>query len=123
MSLHLILSLCLTAGAEAPADSASAQATSLVLIVANNRSAQMDRPPLQYADDDGAKYYQVFAAMAGAENTVLLTQFDRDTGRLFPSLVGVARPPTRAQIRYSLVDPAGMISGHSSIFLRFVRWC
>lgn len=98
MSLHLILSLCLTAGAEAPADSASAQATSLVLIVANNRSAQVDRPPLQYADDDGAKYYQVFAAMAGAENTVLLTQFDRDTGRLFPSLVGVARTPTRAQI-------------------------
>jgi hypothetical protein len=71
---------------------------SLALIVASNRGSKGGRPPLQYADDDGAKYQQVFSALAGEENTILLTDFDRDTARLFPELVAKVRSPTRVQL-------------------------
>ncbi|HEX7506847.1 MAG TPA: hypothetical protein VF550_08740, partial [Polyangia bacterium] len=60
--------------------------TTLVLVVASNRGPALDRPPLQYADDDGAKYYEVFASLAGEANTTLLTEFDSDSARLFPRL-------------------------------------
>jgi hypothetical protein len=96
-----ILPLLVTGATAAPpvAARASAEGSSLVLIVASNRGAQLDRPPLQYADDDGVKYREVFAAIAGEDDTILLTDLDRDTARLFPALVGVVRSPTRANVQ------------------------
>jgi hypothetical protein len=73
-------------------------ATTLVLIVASNRGPALDRPPLQYADDDGAKYHQVFASLAGEANTTLLTTFDADSARLFPHLAASSESPTRAHV-------------------------
>jgi hypothetical protein len=72
--------------------------TTLVLIVASNRGPALDRPPLQYADDDGAKYHEVFASLAGAANTTLLTAFDADSARLFPQLAASVESPTRAHV-------------------------
>jgi len=72
--------------------------TTLVLVVASNRGATLDRPPLQYADDDGAKYHEVFASLAGEANTTLLTEFDSDTARLFPKLAASVSSPTRAHV-------------------------
>ncbi len=94
MTLFALLPLLATAAAPA----ASADSVSLVLIVANNRSAQLGRPPLQYAAADGAKYHELFASFVGEENTVLLTDLDRDTARLFPQLVSSALSPTRANL-------------------------
>jgi hypothetical protein len=71
---------------------------SLVLIVASNRGVRAGRAPLQYADDDGAKYHEVFSTIAGEDRTFLLTDFDRDTARLFPALLERVRSPTRAQL-------------------------
>ena len=51
-----------------------APSTTLGLVVASNRGPALDRPPLQYADDDGAKYHEVFASLAGEANTTLLAQ-------------------------------------------------
>lgn len=76
----------------------AAQDTTLVLVVASNRGPALDRPPLQYADDDGAKYREVFAALAGDDNTVLLTELDADSARLFPHLAGRVAAPTRAHV-------------------------
>jgi hypothetical protein len=87
----ILLSLAVTA---APAP----EPASLVLVVASNRGVRGGRPPLRYADDDGAKYHEVFAAIAGEANTILLTDFDRDTARLFPALLDKVRSPTRAQL-------------------------
>jgi hypothetical protein len=95
MSVLTLLFLSTALGA-APA--AGADGLSLALIVANNRSAQLGRPPLQYAAMDGAKYHELFASFLGEENTVLLTDLDRDTARLFPGLVASARSPTRANV-------------------------
>ena len=72
--------------------------TTLVLVVASNRGPALDRPPLQYADDDGAKYHEVFASLAGEGNTKLLTAFDADTARLFPHLATSVETPTRAHV-------------------------
>jgi hypothetical protein len=65
------------------------------LIVANNRSLQKHRPNLHYADDDGARYSQVFRSVAAAENVILLTVFDPATRKLYPKLAAQARPPRR----------------------------
>lgn len=70
----------------------------IALIVTSNRGASLDRPELQYADDDGAKYYTTFRTVAAPADVHLLTRFDRDTARLFPELANTARPPTRASL-------------------------
>jgi hypothetical protein len=96
VSAALLLALALAGAAAAPP--APAEPASLVLIVASNRGVLGGRAPLRYADDDGAKYHEVFATIAGAENTILLTDFDRDTARLFPALLDRVRSPSRAQV-------------------------
>ena len=80
-----------------PAQAAAASRT-FALIVTNNRSIALGRPDLQYADDDGAKYYELFRMIAPAEDVSLFTELDRDTERLFPSLGAVARPPRKQAI-------------------------
>ncbi|MGA9524488.1 MAG: hypothetical protein WBV82_23735 [Myxococcaceae bacterium] len=73
------------------------EVTSFALIVSNNASLS-NRPALQYADDDGAKYYAVFAGLMPERNVLLLTDFDRDTARIFPELAPVAQSPSRANL-------------------------
>jgi hypothetical protein len=98
LSPTLLLALTLALGAGPVPPPAAAEPASLVLIAASNRGARAGRAPLQYADDDAAKYYEVFSAIAGEGRTVLLTDFDRDTARLFPTLLDKARSPSRAQL-------------------------
>jgi len=93
----LLLPALLLAG-PALAAAPPAPSSTLVLVVASNRSPALDRPPLQYADDDGAKYHEVFASLAGEANTTLLTAFDSDTARLFPKLAESVATPTRAHV-------------------------
>jgi hypothetical protein len=84
-------------GSVARAD-APVRPVTFALIVTNNRSATLARPDLRYADDDGAKYYELFRMLAPEENTHLLTELDRDTERLFPDLAGKTFPPTRDHV-------------------------
>jgi hypothetical protein len=97
---HALLLAAALLGAPAPdaRPSDPGAPLTLALVVASNRGAALDRPPLQYADDDGAKYRAVLAGLAGEENTTLLTAFDRDTARLFPALARTVEPPTRAAL-------------------------
>lgn len=68
------------------------------LVVANNRSLSLALPDLQYADDDGARYYRLFRA-AGVDGSVeLLTSFDRTSALLYPGLKSVAKPATRTEL-------------------------
>jgi len=67
------------------------------LIVANNRSSTLSDPDLQYADDDGARYYQLFRSVAAADDIALLTAFDiRASLAGYKELAPLAQPPTRA---------------------------
>lgn len=84
----------------------SARSAVFALVVTNNRSPRLARPDLRYADDDGAKYYEVFRMIAPESNVALLTRFDRDTARLFPRLAGKERPPSKAALQAALRDLA-----------------
>jgi hypothetical protein len=68
------------------------------IVVANNRSLSLSLPDLQYADDDGARYYRLFRASAAEGDVELLTTFDRTTARLYPTLEASARPASRAEL-------------------------
>lgn len=66
------------------------------LIVANNASVDPDVDPLEFADDDGARYYELFDSFA--DRTALLTRFDSESRRIFPEVADEASPPSRAQL-------------------------
>ncbi|MBI4821522.1 MAG: hypothetical protein HY791_35000 [Deltaproteobacteria bacterium] len=72
--------------------------SSYALIVTNNRSLELDRPDLQYADDDGAAYAELYAQMFGPDRVTLLTTFDRESARLHESWAARARPPTLLEL-------------------------
>ncbi len=91
-----------------PASAPSHQA--FALIVTNNRSGALGRPDLQYADDDGARYYELFLTLAPADHVRLLTEFDRDTARSFPELVAIAAQPSRANPQTAARDLARRIA-------------
>ncbi len=78
---------------------ASPAGTTLALVVTNNRSTTLALPDLQYADDDGARYYRLFRSVADADDVVLLTRFDRPSAAEYPDLVGLARAPTLASVQ------------------------
>jgi hypothetical protein len=105
----LLVTLLLLATPPRRAHAAAEARTTMALIVTSNRSAQLGRPDLQYADDDGAKYYELFRMTAAAADVQLLTELDRDTARLFPELVGVARSPTREAVRVAAASIAASV--------------
>ena len=98
-SFAFIVSLLVAAVAHAGAPRGEAPARGVVaLVVTNNHSVQLARPDLRYADDDGAKYYELFRMLAPEDQVALLTDFDSDTARLFPQLGAIARLPSRANV-------------------------
>lgn len=68
------------------------------LVVTNNKSVTLSQPDLQYADDDGARYYQLFRSVAAEPDVVLLTTFDRASATIYSDLSKLARAPTRSQV-------------------------
>lgn len=70
------------------------------VIVANNSSNDRALEPLRYADDDGAKYYELFAPQT--EATVLLSVLDAETQALHPGLAAQSLPPTKKELFASL---------------------
>ncbi|MDI1429845.1 hypothetical protein [Polyangium sorediatum] len=92
------LALALVAMPAREAAAAPARAV-FALVVTNNRSAELGRPELRYADDDGAKYYEAFRMLAPEDNVHLLTELDTDSTRLFPVVQKKASPPTKAGVK------------------------
>lgn len=91
-----------------PAREAAAAPTRAVyaLVVTNNHSAELGRPELRYADDDGAKYYEAFRMLAPKENVHLLTELDADSARLFPGVQKKASSPTKAGVKAAVAQIA-----------------
>jgi hypothetical protein len=81
---------------------ARAESETFALIVTNNRSASLDRPDLQYADDDGARYHALFRSVAPDDHVVLLTRFDRASKETYPDLAGSTRPPQMGELRAAI---------------------
>ncbi|MEN9581538.1 MAG: hypothetical protein RJA70_4547, partial [Pseudomonadota bacterium] len=74
---------------------AAAEPKLFAVVIGNNKSLNARRPDLHYADDDAARYFQILQTMA-PERVSLLSEFDRDTRRLFPEVESQAQRATRA---------------------------
>ena len=90
------------ASGSAPAD-AEASRSAYVVIVANNRPLpEQDEglDPLRYADDDGARFYEMFSLFA--RRVEILTVLDEESQRLHPEVAKVSRPPTASRLKRTL---------------------
>lgn len=74
----------------------AAPAKTYALIVANNTSLMASRPALQFADDDGVRYAELFGLEA--DSVKLYTVLDRDTQGLYPELAAETEPPRKAAV-------------------------
>lgn len=100
--LMVLLSACCALGQAQLAQAASPEPArrTYALIVAHNGSVDPGVKPLRYADDDGARYYELFSHLA--DDTTLLTVLDDDSQRVFPKLASVSLPPSKAQLQKSV---------------------
>ena len=90
----LCAALCAEAHATAPGD--DRPRALFALIIGVNASPAPDVAPLQYADDDAARYLDLFRAL-GARATVL-SRLDANTRRLHPQAAAEAVLPRRAEL-------------------------
>ena len=95
-SIPIAISLALTTPALAAP--VARPSVGFALVVTNNRSLTSSRPDLQYADDDGAKYADLFSDELGAGQVTLLAEFDVASRRLYPEWSSRALAPTRANL-------------------------
>jgi hypothetical protein len=70
---------------------ARAETRRYVMIVAHNRSLDPGVAPLRYADDDGARYFELFKLIT--DRVALFSVLDDDTAALFPAAARATRPP------------------------------
>jgi hypothetical protein len=85
------------AAAEVPAPPSDPPSALFALIVGVNASASPERAPLRYADDDAARYLDLFRAL-GARST-LLARLDANTRVLHPQAAAEAQPPRLREVR------------------------
>ena len=81
-------------GAESPDEAPRAV---FALIIGVNASPGPDVAPLQYADDDAARYLDLFRVLGA--RTYLLSRLDENTRRLHPQAAAEALLPRRAELR------------------------
>jgi hypothetical protein len=76
-----------------PAAAEERRAT-FAIIVGSNQSVDAELAPLKYADDDAARYLDLFRLLGA--RTYLLTRLDDNTRRLHPQAAAEAEEPKRA---------------------------
>ncbi len=67
------------------------------LIIGVNKSVDEDLQPLRYADDDAARYFELFRSLG--DRTYLMTRPDDTTRRLHPQAAAEARQPGRESLQ------------------------
>lgn len=82
-----------TSAFASPPATASAQAT-FALVIGSNQSVDTSLPPLRYADDDAARYLDLFRVLGA--RTYLLTRPDENTRRLHPQAAAEAMDPKKS---------------------------
>jgi hypothetical protein len=104
MSRRLVTALVLLAALAGPRAARAAPPAEdiFALVIGNNASLDPAVKPLRYADDDAARAYELFAAVA--ERAWLLTVMDADTQQAFPHLVALAQPPRLDLVRAVMND-------------------
>lgn len=101
------------------ASSASAETRQYAVVVANSSSLNEKVAALEYADDDAARYAELFDGIA--TRVELLTVLDSEIQRIYPRLARRAKKPDRASVLGTLNGLFAEMSqdveqGHSVIF-------
>ena len=79
------------------------------VIVATNNAVDDDQlRPLRFADDDGARYFELLSLVS--DRVELLSVLDPDTQRVHPGVAQRARPPTRRELSRTLRSVYAQIS-------------
>ncbi len=78
------------------APAARAESRRYTVIVANTTSLSEGVKPLEYADDDGARYWELFSA--AGDTVSLYTVLDADSQRIHADAVKAARPPRKDDV-------------------------
>ncbi|HEX2660709.1 MAG TPA: hypothetical protein VHU40_20655 [Polyangia bacterium] len=92
------------ASAAPPPAPAPEPAATFALILGVNASLDPDVPPLQYADDDAARYLDLFRALGA--RTYLLTRLDQNTRRIHVQAAAEALPPRLDDLRRAVAAAA-----------------
>lgn len=66
------------------------------IIVATNAISDRSAADLRYADDDGARYHELFSLMA--RRAEILSVLDPETQRTYPKVTKASRAPTRSEL-------------------------
>ncbi len=82
----------------------------VALIVTNNKSLELGRPELRYADDDGVQYAELFEERLSHDRVFLLAELDRDSARLYPAVAARALPPSRDSLFGTVRQAAKVLS-------------
>jgi hypothetical protein len=98
--VRLAFAAVLVAALAAPARGAPAESAVFALVVGVNDSPEPDLPPLQYADDDAARYLDLFRALGA--RTYLLARPDENTRRLHAQASAEAIAPRRQELARTL---------------------
>lgn len=95
---HALLAGLAALGTFVGTDVAFAEETkTYAIIVANNGSVDEGVEPLRFADDDGARFYELFDGFV--DDAYLLTTLDADSQRVFGPLARRTQAPTKANLR------------------------
>lgn len=92
LALSVAMPAASTSSTSSTSGSPSAAPARVVVVIGHNGGAPDPRPPLRFADDDAARLFLQLAP--GASRAFLLTTFDKESARLYPDLLDVARAPT-----------------------------
>ena len=99
-----LASLAFFAGSTGEARAAELESATFALVVGVNASLDKDVAPLKYADDDAARYFDLFRLL-GARTTVL-ARLDDNTKRLHPQAAAEARAPKRPEFDAAITQLA-----------------
>jgi len=88
--------VALVAPAAARADGPAPATATFALVIGSNRSVDANLAPLRYADDDAARYLDLFRLLGA--RTYLLTRLDENTRRLHPQAAAEAIDPRKASL-------------------------
>lgn len=101
--------LTLTAWVALPRSArAESPRASFAIIVGSNASVDANLPPLRYADDDAARYLDLFRLLGA--RTYLLTRLDENTKRLHPQAAAEASEPKKAAYDAALAQLGADVS-------------
>ena len=100
-TLASVLGAGLAAAADRPA-AGDRHGALFALIIGVNTSPDPDVPALKYADDDAARYLDLFRALGA--RTYLLSHLDDNTRRLHPQAAAEAQPARREDLRRAVAS-------------------